>query len=324
MAVNPNPLTGLPENAVADGWVLIQSVATRTASNGNRYRKWEALDITGTPVTGTLYENKVSGHFPEPQPGEAWGVVGQIGKGRANNYMVFATALLKLNEEQTAEFKAICFPSLPKDEIEFYMQTMRNYIESLVDPELKRLAQALYGYMEPSLPVIPAAKAVHEPIRGGLVKHLTDVVRILDNPVTMCRGLDRDILVFTALFHDMGKIRAYTPDITMTREGKLVPHSFIAVQLITYFMLINSITIDPKKLVHILHCFASHHGPHSEIMPLTREACELHHADELAAKLGHFEEIIKRRELTEDGWGPWDKVLDGYPYIPELDTSNGV
>jgi 3'-5' exoribonuclease len=202
-----------------------------------------------------------------------------------------------------------------------YIDALLGYAKSIKDPQLNKLSAALWSYTEPFLWITPAAKGNHEPYRGGLAKHTYDVLKLIDNPVLWQMGLDWDVLVFSALYHDLGKVKCYTDTMSYITEGRLIPHSAMALELMSYAIASEGLfDINPKLLQHIRHCIMSHHGQWAEIVPMTREATVLHQMDMVASRLGHFEVVIKSGNVANDGWGPWDRVFEGAPYIPEMDV----
>ena len=317
--VNTNPLSGIPVNTLVDGWAYIRGSRIFTATNGNRYAAWEGLDSQGVVIKGTLFE---AGHQPIPPlaQGEIWAVAGSIGEGR-QGLQVWAKAMTQiLDPVDCQQFKNICLPTVPPAELQMYISELKSYSQKIQDPELRKLSTALFSYLEPLLPTAPAARQNHEPLRGGLAKHTWEVISILNNQVLMNRGLDMDVLLFSALFHDMGKTREYTEDMSYAPEGRLIPHSAMALEFITKAITTLDIQVNPKTLRHVKHCIMAHHGEFGDIKPLTREAMAVHCADMMMSKLGHFEELIRVGGFSNDGWGTYSMVLQSAPYVPQLDN----
>jgi 3'-5' exoribonuclease len=176
--------------------------------------------------------------------------------------------------------------------------------------------------MKPYLSKWPAGKVNHEPVQGGLAKHTWEVVTFCNNQLFLDKGVDRDVLIFSALYHDIGKIREYNSDLTWAPEGRLVPHVAIAVELITQALLrgVDDTAVPKKVMMQIMHCIMAHHGKgNGAVNPATREAVILHYADATLGLLGHFEEAIRRGNVGEDGWGAYSQWLETAPYVAQLD-----
>jgi len=319
--LNTTSMAGLPERSSVDGWVFMQGVRTLTATTNKSYLSWEGLDASGAVVKGTLFEDKVAGGIlPNMNQGDVWAICGVVGNGR-NGLMIWANTMALVTDQVDIEaFKNICIPTHPKADVERYINELQEYAKSIQNPELNKLSAALWTYFKPFLYTMPAGKANHEPFRGGLAKHTHELVKALDIPYIWEQGLNRDVLIFSAIFHDLGKVKTYTDTMSMTHEGKLIPHSFIALELIAEAVALRGIVIDSKLLTHVRHCIASHHGAFSEQKPLTREANALHQADMLVSRLGHFTELMKGA-VDNCGWGQYSTWLTGSPYIPEMDNN---
>ena len=73
--------------------------------------------------------------------------------------------------------------------------------------------------------------------------------------------LNRDLLLSSAILHDIGKVKELSdfPDNDYTDEGQLIGHIVIGVEMIDDA--IRSIPDFPVKLAHELkHCIVAHHG----------------------------------------------------------------
>lgn len=317
--MNEQIISKIPEKGAVDGWVMIKQAFSKTATTDKPYVQWEGLDLSGTLVRGSIFSD--DGTVIDAsvlKSGQVWHVTGIMGMAR-NGLQVFNSVLERVELPTDIHwFKARCLPTLPVEDYNQMLADVRGYADSIVDPALKQLSDAFWRYWLPYLPGTPAGRSVHEAYRGGLLRHTWDVLKIIDNPSTWKHPVNRDLLIFCAIYHDIGKVRAYTDEMTITFEGKLIPHTFLAYELIMQAILGLGIHIDPKLLVQLKHCFITHHGEFSEIEPMTREAQLIHRADMVAAGLGHFAEIVKGTINTE-GWGSYDSVLKGYPYFPEKD-----
>lgn len=313
-----NAISQVAEKGAVSGWVLIKRVFLKTAINGAPYAQWDGLDITGTSVKGSVFGGITPNEIPPVKPGQVWHVEGIMEMSRGGLQVYNSTMTLIEIPAEIQMFKSRCLPTLPVEQYNLLLGDLRTYADSITDPALRQLSDTFWRYWLPYLPFTPAGHSVHEAYRGGLLRHTWDVLKIVDSPAVWKHNLNRDVLLFCALYHDIGKVRAYTDEMEMTFEGKLVPHTFIALELLTLAITGCNITITPKLLMQIKHCFITHHGEYSEIEPRTREAQVLHRADMVASGLGHFAELTKG-SIGTDGWGSYDQVLKGYPYLPEKD-----
>lgn len=322
MEINRNPLSGHPVGAVVRGLVLLQSCRFSISKNHKTFMVWDGLDITGSHVYGTFFGPETPNYqFPKFDTRAVLDIQGTVGQGQ-NGISIWATAINQVADPAVmAEFRRTCFPTVPVAELSRYIESLTRFSQSFSNPEVQKLSNKMFEFFLPYLPTHPAGKAIHEPVRGGLAKHTYEVVNLCTSPILMEKGLNRDILVFAALYHDIGKTQEYTEDMTYTENGRLIPHSVIGVQIITKILLEagGDIVIDPQFRRQIFHCLMSHHGEFSEVRPATKEALVLHYADNMMCRLGHIEEMVRQNQIGADGWGSKSYVLDTTPYVPELD-----
>ena len=163
-----------------------------------------------------------------------------------------------------------------------------------------------------------AGKLWHHACVGGLAEHSANVAEICLEMGRRYLFLDRDLLIFGGLFHDMGKISQYeiTSLIDYSSEGRLIGHICWADHVITS----RAEKIDffpPNLLMKIRHLIISHQGQldyASPIVPQIPEAFILFYADEIDSKMGAIERI---RDKTGAGWSEYVKLLDRFLYFGE-------
>ena len=317
--LNINPLSGFAPRTEVHGWAYIQTAVIRTASNNNPYLAWSAYDINGNSVTGTLYGK--NGTTPQVfNHGDVVAVFGAVGESRGS-IQIWATVMTPvMNVEEATEFKNRCLPSVPADELTFYINDLKQLAMSISDPALKTLSGHMWDYMEPYLRTAPAAKKNHEPVRGGLAKHTWQVVYMARSALNIVPGADADVTLFCALYHDLGKVREYTEDMNFTPEGRLVSHAIITLELLAQLSAKLETPVDPTRMAHIRHGISAHHGQYGgEVKPVTREALIVHHADYMVSTIGHITEIMRQGAVDEYGWSnQFSSVLGSQAWIPQM------
>lgn len=145
----------------------------------------------------------------------------------------------------------------------------------------------------------PAAQIHHHNYTGGLLEHTLAVMRLCDRIASAYEHLDRGLLMWGALFHDIGKLREMelVPGIQYTAEGSMLGHIVIGVQMVDE-MIRQLPSFDPELKTKVLHLIVSHHGEYewqSPKKPQFTEAKVLHLADMMDA------EIFKFTRGTGDG-----------------------
>lgn len=155
-----------------------------------------------------------------------------------------------------------------------------------------------------------AARGNHHARRGGLVEHVSFMMRNVASACTIYRDLHPEIDVNLALcatfFHDVGKLwENNCPETGFEQEYQLVAealgHIVIGIQLVgTYW---NRLPEPQRKNTNQLralqHCIASHHGTKewgSPVEPACIEAVILHFVDNMDAKVNMMHECIATSE----------------------------
>ena len=206
-------------------------------------------------------------------------------------------------------------PSTIYDVDELWQQ-LRGFVDSLVNPDLKRLLLALLD--DPAIAEAyreaPAAKQLHHAWLGGLLEHVISLCALADRVAPHYPLIDRDLLLTGVILHDIGKVRelSWAVGFEYTLEGMLLGHIQIGAALAERTM--DSLPDFPPKLkTLVLHMILSHHGKlefGSPKLPMIPEALMLNFIDDLDAKMqavaGEFEKSAREgkgpNELTNKVW----------------------
>ncbi len=199
--------------------------------------------------------------------------------------------------------------------IEQMYQKLMGYIKTIQSPYVKRLLEEIF-YHHPIISkrfkIHSAAKSVHHSYMGGLLEHTLSVTEICDFAAPRYKFVDRDILIASAMLHDVGKVMELSefPENDYTDEGQLLGHLIIGSELIGQTA--ANIEGFPKQLENLLkHCMLSHHGEYeygSPKLPKTIEAFILHSADNLDAKTKVIEEMLEN-STNQGNWAGYQKML---------------
>ena len=167
----------------------------------------------------------------------------------------------------------------------------------------------------------PAAKAMHHARVGGLLEHSVSCLRIA-RTLAEIYPVDRDLLLFGAIFHDVGKVRELSwsgGGFAYTTEGRLLGHVVLGERLVaSYVALLPGF---PEELaLRISHLLLAHQGEieyGSPERPKTLEALLVHLADNLDARAAMYLEITAN--VSPGGWSHHDNPLRRALYVPERD-----
>jgi 3'-5' exoribonuclease len=108
----------------------------------------------------------------------------------------------------------------------------------------------------------PCTRAGHHAYLGGLLEHTVAVGTLAQETCQLHAGVNSDLLICAALIHDLGRTREFTygAEIGVTDEGRLLGHLVIGERMITEAA---RGVLDERRLLGLLHCVLSHHGPSS-------------------------------------------------------------
>ena len=216
---------------------------------------------------------------------------------------------------------------------DFLPKTTRN-VESMFDelkaiacgirqPFLRKLAETFFedGEWARKFKLAPAAKAVHHVYLGGLLEHTLSVVQLVLLVAPRYRGVDQDLLLTAAIFHDMGKISelSFERSFDYTDPGRLLGHIVLTIEMLD--QKISAIPDFPENVALLLkHLVVSHHGQYefgSPKLPMTLEALLLNHLDDLDAKLNAVLALLEKEKENPSRWTSYNKLFERFIYKPE-------
>ncbi len=165
----------------------------------------------------------------------------------------------------------------------------------------------------------PAAKGMHHARIGGLLEHSACCLRIA-RALAEVYPVDRDLLFFGAIFHDVGKVRELswgTGSFAYTTEGRLLGHVVLGERIVASH--VAALPNFPDELaLRISHVLLSHQGETeygSPERPKTLEALLVHLIDNLDARAAMYLETTKN--VGPGGWSHHDNPLRRALYVPE-------
>jgi 3'-5' exoribonuclease len=165
----------------------------------------------------------------------------------------------------------------------------------------------------------PAAKTMHHARVGGLLEHAVSCLRIARYLADLY-PVDRDLLIFGAIFHDVGKVRELSWDkgaFAYTTEGRLLGHVVLGERLVSAY--IDTLPDFPKDLhLRLSHTLIAHQGETeygSPERPKTLEALLVHLVDNLDARAAMYTETTTN--VSPGGWSHHENPLHRALYVPE-------
>ncbi|MCB0356295.1 MAG: HD domain-containing protein, partial [Bdellovibrionales bacterium] len=194
--------------------------------------------------------------------------------------------------------------------LEFVEQVKSKDIKALLSATLKDEA------WRENLLKAPAAKTIHHAYVGGLLDHILSICKIMMFLAEQYSFLNRDLLLFGAIYHDIGKIKEMSLDqgIQYTSAGRLVGHMAIALEMIDQKFI--ELQMEDEELKNILkHIVLSHHGKleyGSPKRPKFLEALVVSMVDELDSRINSVETLMCTELENNQEWSSYSPQYDRY------------
>lgn len=304
-------MTTFEEGRIFDGFFLVLAKQQRTTKTNKPYLNLILGDKSGQidARVWDLDDTRITKDFDR----------GAIVKVRGSCSRFEDRLQMKIEQLRPAQpdevEKSDLLPATGYDINDLWRQ-LANFVEDMVNPDLKRLLKAILA--DPSIAAAyreaPAARQLHHAWLGGLLEHVVSLLRLGERVAGHYPFLDRDLLLTGVILHDIGKIRELSWDsgFDYTIEGVLLGHIQMGVDIVE--KAIAGLPEFPDRLrTLVLHLILSHHGKlefGSPKLPMIPEALALNFIDDLDAKmqavLSEFEKSAREgkgpNELTGRVW----------------------
>ena len=213
------------------------------------------------------------------------------------------------NEYDVSDF----IPALDEERIKELYEVLKKEIKEMKNEELHSLLSLFFDDSDfvKEYTHSPSAISHHHNYVGGNLEHSIGVLRLCKNICEMYPGINKDLLVFGAILHDVGKLKEYeyTAAVDKTDEGNFIGHIVIGERWIREKIAElrkNGTEFSQELEMHISHIILSHHGRYeygSPKMPKTVEASVLHQADLMDSQVKNYlQRLEEARKSTDDHW----------------------
>ena len=298
----------LREGESVVGHYLCKTKQTLKSRAGKSYFSLKLQDKTGT------IDAKV------------WDLNNEIKSFEENDFIKIDGTLLIYNNEPQLNIRRLrrsmdgeydpmdYIPSTEKN-IDVMLKELLGYIDTIQDQYIKTLLQEIFlkdETVKKCFRTHSAARTMHHSYLGGLVEHTLSVTQICDFMAGRYKNVNRDLLVATAMLHDVAKVRELSqfPTNDYTDEGQLLGHIVIGAEMIHEAA--SKIDGFPKTLENLMkHSILAHHGEYeygSPELPKTIEAFILHCADNMDAKTKAMEEAIAGN-TNQGEWVGYQRIM---------------
>ena len=228
-------------------------------------------------------------------------ITGEVVKYRENLQLKILKA--SLVEPENIDFSTLLTPPpVPKEQLE---EKFRGYVDSVKDPDCKKLLDYFVNKYSSQLYMYPAGVSVHHEYSSGLLMHLTSMADLGDFLAKKYAPINRDLLITGILLHDIGKLIELEGPVVYhySTEGKLLGH--ISIMVAEIRIAAKELGINSETPMLLEHMVLSHHDKPefgSPISPMIKEALLLTYIDNLDSKMaiaGKALDAIEPGEFTQ-------------------------
>ncbi|MGA7146031.1 MAG: HD domain-containing protein [Desulfobacterales bacterium] len=299
-------------DVVDDIFVLSEKVLSQKR-DGNNFLNITLSDKTGM-IKGVVWD-KVDRITAGITSGDFVHVVGGVGEYRgALQVVIKKMAPIPADRVDPSDF----LPQTSRD-IEGMFDRLSKITDSIKTEYLKRLVEAFWkdeAFVR-KFKTAPAAKKMHHAYIGGLLEHTVSMVSLADKIAGHYSGVDRDLLLVGAIFHDIGKIDEfeYQFRIDYSDKGRLLNHIVIGLKMVDEKL--SKIEQFPEDQALLLkHMIVSHHGARefgSPEPPKIIEAVLLNYIDEIDSKVNGIRDFMAAEDADET-WTSYHRILERHFY----------
>jgi len=304
----------LGQQEVVDEVFRVSGKQLRPNRNGNLYLQMELSDRTGC-ISARMW-NATEGHYRSFENGDFVRIEGttQLFQG---TMQLIANRITKVDE---CEVIADDFSPLAAVEVDKLMVRLTAMLRGMTNPHLRNLAECFLvdeSFIRKFVRA-PAGIKHHHAYQGGLVEHVVNLMEVVTRIAPCYPQIDRDLLLFGAFLHDMGKVDelTYERELAYSDEGQLIGHLVMAVSLLEAKVReaerLSNESIPREMVLRLKHMIVSHHGEYeygSPKLPMTLEAVALFCLDNLDAKVSAFHQQLRDDPNVDSPWTNYHPTL---------------
>ncbi|MFQ5960548.1 MAG: 3'-5' exoribonuclease YhaM family protein [Candidatus Methylomirabilales bacterium] len=312
-------------NDTVTSFFLVRNPQHRLRKTGGPFLTLLLTDHTGE-LPAVMWEDLegIGGQIREGDLVKVHGVIGSY-----QGEMQLTIQRLRLAREGEAALED--FLPATEGDTGAMLASLQETIHGFTNDPLKRLLARIFereGFRE-AFVAAPAAKGLHHAYLGGLLEHTVSVVKLCKTIAVHYRGaVDMDLLLASAILHDVGKIFELTWNrgFDYSDEGRLLGHITQGAMFVEEQ--IGQIPDFPPRLrMELLHNILSHHGQYewgSPRRPKTVEALILHAVENLDGKVNLFLKLVKQHpDPHRGGWTVFHRSFERPLFFGEPESPGG-
>lgn len=308
-------ISELQDKAAVQSAFLVKDKARQTGKNGKSYLAVRLTDKSGE-IDARIWDN-IDEFDSRFEVDDFVQVKGSVQSFQGRQQLVIST-IESLNPYEVTIEDFLPTSERPAEEM---FQELLSLLSDVRNPFIKQLM--LNTLNDPSIKPLfvraPAAKSIHHAYLSGLLEHTLSICGLMRFIGGHYKGVDSDLLIFGAVFHDIGKIweLSFDKSLGYTDVGRLVGHIPMGSELIEKKCAeIPNFPFDLKnKLKHIV---LGHHGKMeygSPKLPSFLEAVIVGMVDDLDSKINQIQKFVeteKRASPEGTRWSRFNKEFQRY------------
>jgi 3'-5' exoribonuclease len=315
----------LSEKQIVETFFLVRNKNVQVGKNGRPYMSLVLADKSGV-IDSRMWDrvDELSELF---DIGDIVKIKGQVQLFQNRKQLV----VHRIEKPEQSEFDLNVFMSQSRGNAEEMFAELAVLVRSMKSNELRQLVLDTIedAEIKPKFLKAPAARSIHHAWIGGLLEHVLSMCKLMDFMAShygRTYNINRDLLIFGAIFHDIGKVWELDFDhgIQYTHRGRLIGHMTMACELIDRKA--ARIMGFPEELRDLCkHIILSHHGKleyGSPKRPKFLEAVIVAMIDDLDSKINTIGEFIHNERQATQGaslnWSRYNELFDRYFFLDNL------
>lgn len=297
---------------------LVREKTLSLGKNGRPYLSLVLGDSTGT-MDAKMWD-RVEESAQEVEAGELALVRGVVQVFQSRKQII----IQKIEKAAGEGLDPTQFMPTSRVDSESLFVELMTLLRTMKNPQLQQLVKDTLE--DPEIKVLllkaPAAKSIHHAWTGGLIEHIVSITKILLFFADHYPNLNRDLLIFGALYHDLGKIweLSWEKGTAYTSRGRLLGHMELACELIDRkTQRILGFSSELRDLCK--HMVLSHHGKieyGSPKLPQFREAMLVAMIDDLDSKFSAMDQWIESERVSGGSWSRFNENFERYFLLDDL------
>jgi len=288
------------------GFYLLKAVSLKTSNANNRYYDLTIADKTGE-VNGKIWDTEMvrDMELSDGTPVKLKGLVNEW----QGQLQVKIEKIRNIKPEDNVHIEDFV-PAAPYSPEEMLGDILK-YVIRIKNNDIKQITSALLNENSRKIMHYPAAMKNHHSIRGGLLYHVSTMLKMAERVLEVYTHLNADLLYAGVILHDLAKIQEMDADelgmvSSYTTEGMLLGHIIQGIKDIERVG--SQINADRETMLLLEHMILSHHyEPEygSPKRPMIPEAEILHYLDVMDARMYDMQkalEAVNPGEFSDKVW----------------------